>query len=84
MDALEGARDGGGPEGLSGPPLRSLSERGLGHARATLELRDDLRRHQADALGLVVLDLDHAVLPPEDGVQLRREADPAAEHRARA
>src|SRR5205823_2058722 len=45
------------------------------------ELRDDLRRHRAHIGRLVVLDLDHAVLPAEDRMQLRREADLAAENR---
>ena len=79
LHALEGPRHGGGPEGVSGPPLGSCGGRRLGTPLA-LDLRDDLGRHRADELGLVVLDLDHAVAAAEDRVQLRREADLAAEH----
>src|SRR5947208_1027295 len=74
-DALEGTRNGGGPKGLFGPPLELAGRRGT----PQLQLRDDLGPHQALQAGLVVVDLDHAVVAPEDGVQLRGEADPAAE-----
>src|SRR6185436_4791975 len=46
-----------------------------------LELRDDLRPHQALELRLVVVDLDYAIVAAVDRVELGREADPAAEHR---
>ena len=64
----ERARDGGGPEGLSGPPLRLRCERRA--PRDVLDLRDDLGPDGADVARLVVLDPDHAVLPSEDGVEL--------------
>src|SRR5207237_3449389 len=74
-NAREGTRNGGGPKGLFGPPFALVGRR----RTPQLQLRDDLRPHQALEAGLVVLDLDHAVVAPEDGVQLRGEADPAAE-----
>src|SRR5581483_3004693 len=40
----------------------------------SLDLDDDLGGDLADESRLVVLDADHAVLPPEDAVQRRREA----------
>src|SRR5207247_1307763 len=52
-----------------------------GAACVKSDLRDDLGRHRADVVGLVVLDLDHAVLPSENGVQLLGEADLAAQSR---
>src|SRR6266566_912705 len=76
LDALEGTRNGGGPKGFFGPPLDPACRRRI----SQLERRDDLRPHQALEAGLVVLDLDHAVVAPVDGMQLRREADPAAEN----
>src|SRR5581483_4692289 len=39
-----------------------------------LDLHHDLGGDLADEPGLVVLDADHAVLPPEHAVQRRREA----------
>src|SRR5205823_10356449 len=71
---LEGPRDGGGPESFPGPP-RSFAGASRGHL---MDVRKDLRRDEAHALGLVALDLDHAVLAAEDRVPLRREADLAA------
>jgi hypothetical protein len=75
VDAFEGTGNGGGPKSLFGPPLDPAGRRRF----PQLELRDDLGPHQALEAGLVVLDLDHAVVAPVDRVQLRREADPAAE-----
>src|SRR4029077_2901673 len=53
------------------PSLRSAS---ICESVDKLDLRNDLRDDQPDDPRDVVLDLDHAVLPAEDRVQLRREA----------
>ena len=73
LHALERARHRGGPERCSGPPI------GLGSCRgqAVLDVRDDLGDDRADDPRDVVLDLDHAVLPPEHRVQLRARSSRA-------
>src|SRR5204862_8358093 len=70
LDPREGARDGGGPERSSGPPLLLFDRRQALRVRA---VRDLLGADQALLDRLVVVDLDHAVLAPEDRVQLLRE-----------
>ena len=67
LHALEGARHRGGPERCSGPPIGL----GLCRGQAVLDMRDDLGDDRADDPRDVVLDLDHAVLPPVHRVQLR-------------
>ena len=67
LHALEGPRDRGGPERVSGPP-RAFRLR-LDARQDVLDLRDDLRGDRADLLRLVVLDPDHAVLAAEHRVQ---------------
>src|SRR6266496_1763535 len=64
LDACEGTANGGGPKGFFGPPLDPASRRRI----SQLQRLDDLCPHQALEAGLVVLDLDHAVVAPVDGV----------------
>jgi hypothetical protein len=67
LHARERPRHRGGPERFPGPPRRSCCR----FFRQGLDLRDDLGGNGADVARLVVLDLDHAVLAPEDAVELR-------------
>ena len=69
LHAREGPRDGGGPERSSGPPARFRCDC-FRQDLEDLDLRNDLGGHGADVARLVVVDLDHAVLAPEDAVEL--------------
>src|SRR5689334_1720658 len=69
LDAGERARDQGGPERWPGPPSLLCIRRQALRVRA---VRDLLRADQALLDRRVVVDLDDAVLPAEDRVQLLR------------